>query len=337
MSKQTGKSITEIKSQLKQNKFNSIYFLYGDDEFALNEALDLIEKSVQPIITNDFDKQSFYGSEKSLAEVIDFAQSFPFASEKKLAIVKEFEKMYNKNESKLFLYYLNSPADFTILVLIYNDDLKKLSSEEISLLARNDWLYEGKELREKNLIEWLISTAKMNDKNLSSFDAQLMIELIGEDRSLIKTQLDKIILFLGEEKNITYEIIQSVASNTKEYTIFNLQDAIGVKDKAKAFQIAFNLLENEEILKIIGSLNKYFMNLAQIPEMIQKKVPDELMAKKLSTHPFYLRNYKEARKLYSDRKLNHIAKALLEADLSIKTSATDEKTILTKLLTVIFS
>lgn len=337
MSKQTGKAITEIKNQLKQNKFNSIYFLYGNDEFALNETLDLIEKSMQQIITNDFDKQTFFGSEKSLAEVIDFAQSFPFASEKKLAIVKEFEKMYNKSESKLFLYYLNSPADFTILVLIYNDDLKKLSSEEISLLAKNDWLYEGKELREKNLIEWLISTAKMDDKNLSSYDAQLMIELIGEDRSLLKTQLDKIILFLGEEKNITSEIIQSVVSNTKEYTIFNLQDAIGVKDKTRAFQIAFNLLENEEILKIIGSLNKYFMNLAQIPEMIQKKVPDELMAKKLSTHPFYLRNYKEARNLYSDKKLNHIAKALLDADLSIKTSATDEKTILTKLLTEIFS
>ncbi|GAB6281868.1 MAG: DNA polymerase III subunit delta [Ignavibacterium sp.] len=337
MSKQIGKSITEIKNQLKRNKFNSIYFLYGDDEFALKEALDLIENSVQQIITNDFDKQTFYGSEKSLADVIDFAQSFPFVSEKKLAIVKEFEKMYNESESKLFLYYLNSPADFTILVLIFNDDLKKLSSKEISILTQNDWLYEGKELREKNLIEWLISYAKISNKNLSSYDAQLMIELIGEDRYLLKTQFDKIILFLDKEKNITSEIIQSLVSNTKEYTIFNLQDAIGVKDKTKAFQIAFNLLENEKILNILGSLNKYFMNLSKIPEMIQKKVPDEVMAKKLSTHPFYLRNYKEARKLYSDRKLNHIAKALLEADLSVKTSATDEKTILTKLLTEIFN
>ncbi len=337
MSKQTSNSIKEINNQLKQNKFNPIYFLYGDDEFALNEALELIQNSARNFISSDFDKQIYFGSEKNLSEVIDFAQSFPFGSEKKLIIVKEFEKMYNKKESKLFLHYLKSPAEFTIMILIYNDVLTKLSSEEISLLKNNNWIYEAKELKAKGLIDWLISLAGSNNKELSSFDALLMIEMIGEDRSLLKTQLDKIILFLGADKNITPEVIQSVVSTTKEYTIFNLQDAIAIKDKTQTFKIAFNLLDKEEILMIIGSLNKYFMNLAQIPEMIQKKLPDEVMAKKLSTHPYFLHKFKDARKLYSDKKLYHISKALLEADLSVKTSSTNEKTILTKLLAEILS
>ena len=51
-------------------------------------------------------------------------------------------------------------------------------------------------------------------------------------------------------------------------------------------------------------------------------------ARIVGTHPFYYPQYIRARNLYSDKKLVEIFRALLKADVSIKTTSTNEKTII---------
>jgi DNA polymerase III delta subunit len=79
-------------------------------------------------------------------------------------------------------------------------------------------------------------------------------------------------------------------------------------------------------------LTKYFIGLSQVRELNEKKIPDNEAAKIVGTHPFYLKNFQRASVLFSNNDLIKAMEALLKADISIKTTTTDPKTIISLLI-----
>ena len=87
------------------------------------------------------------------------------------------------------------------------------------------------------------STAKKKGKYISNENASLLVDTVGDNRALVEMQLQKMFTFLGENREITFEIVKDLATELKEYTIFDLQNAIGRKDKKEALKISNNLLD----------------------------------------------------------------------------------------------
>ena len=56
------------------------------------------------------------------------------------------------------------------------------------------------------------------------------------------------------------------------------------------------------------------------------------IARILGTHQFYLKDYHQARRLYSDKHLTNAFSALLKADLSVKTTSIDDYTLISVLI-----
>jgi DNA polymerase-3 subunit delta len=282
------------------------------------------------LLLSEFDKETIYSEDRAITDILGLATSFPFGSEKKLIIVKEAEKIKDKKPLK---DYASSPAEFTVLVFFHNGSITNLSSEPFKTLDANGFLFEAKELKGKNLIDWLIGLAEEKRKKLSEENAQVMIDIVGESRNMLEDQLEKICIFLNEKKEISLESIQQVSSELKQFNIFDLQNAIGLKDKSKALTVANNLLDNgAEPTFIITMLTRYFTGLAKIIELQSKNTPVQEAARIVGTHRFYYPNYVKARKLFSDEKLVEVFRALLKADVSVKTTTSDNKTIITLLI-----
>lgn len=329
-------NIFQIPADLKKGIISPIYFLYGNDTYGIDISIKAIEKGLEPIVTNEFDKETIYGSDiKGVEDILRIATSFPFGSEKKLLIVKEFEKFKDK---KNLTSYFNNPAEFTILVLIHNGSITNINTQPFKILFEKNFSYEAKELNENALAGWLVSIAKDKGKILSEENAFHFVDTVGVNRNLLEMQFQKVIEYTGNNETISFETIKNVVSSLKEYNIFDLQNAVARKDKVNSMKIAFNLLESgNDIIFIIAMLNRYFIGLAQITELEMNKVPDKDIARIIGTHPYYLKEYKAARRLFPDNILFSIFNALFEADLSVKTTSTDPKSIITVLLTKILS
>ena len=82
-------------------------------------------------------------------------------------------------------------------------------------------------------------------------------------------------------------------------------------------------------------LTRYFTGLAKVTELRSKNIPDRDAARIVGTHPYFYPDYVKARTLYSDTKLVEVFRSLLKADVSIKTTSTDDKTLITLLITEI--
>ena len=330
MAKSKAPSILEAIGEIKKRKFKPVYYFFGEDSYNLSFALHTLEEAFKPLLASDFDKEIIYSEDRSISDILGLATAFPFGSEKKLVIVKEAEKIRDKKPLK---DYTSSPAEFTVLVFFHNGSITNISSQPFKTLSENNFLFEAKELKGKNLIDWLINLSKEKEKKLTEENAQVIVDIVGESRNMLEDQLEKICVFLNKEKEITIESIQQVSSELKQFNIFDLQNAIGVKDKSKSLTVAYNLLDNgAEPTFIIAMLTRYFTGLAKIPELKSKNVPDAEAARIVGTHPYYYRNYVKARTLFSDQKLVEVFRALLKADVSVKTTTTDDKTIITLLI-----
>jgi DNA polymerase-3 subunit delta len=333
MAKSKAPAIQDIEKQLKQKKILPVYYLFGEDSYSVDITFAAIEKAVQPLITSDFDKEVLYGENQTFTNIIGLASTFPFGSEKKLIVVKQAEKLKDKKEKKEIVSYFESPAEFTVLVFIHEGTITNPSTEPYKTLANQGYLFEAKELKGKSLIDWLISTVEKNGKTISYDNAQLLTDISGENRNTLESQLEKIFIYVGDNKEITIESIRGLSTSLKQYTIFDLQNAIGKKNKSAALKVLFNLLKNGmEPIQVIAMLNKYFTSLARLNELTAANTNEFQVARIMSTHPFYLKDYYSARRVYSDKNLTDAFSALLKADLSIKTSSLDDYTLLSVLI-----
>ena len=330
MAKSKAPSILEALPEIRRRKFRPVYYFFGEDSYNLTLTLNELEKAFEQLLQSEFDKETIYSEDRSINDILGLATAFPFGSEKKLIVVKEAEKIKDKKPLK---DYASSPADFTVIAFFHNGAITNLNSEPFKTLDTKEYLYEAKELKGKNLIDWLIGLAEEKGKTLSEENAQVLVDIVGENRNMLEDQLEKICIFLNEKKEITIESIQQVSSALKQFNIFDLQNAIGLKDKAKALTVANNLLDNgAEPTFIISMLTRYFTGLAKITELKTKNISVQEAARIVGTHHFYYPNYVKARSHYSDQKLIEVFRSLLKADVSVKTTTSDDKTIITLLI-----
>lgn len=327
-------SILYIKDEIKKEEIKPIYFLYGEDSYSINLTLKIISESVDSFITSEFDKEIFHGKEVTLQNVLSNASTFPFGSQKKLIVLKEFEEIKDKKGLK---NYADSPSDFTVLIIINNGNLPKKLAEPFKTLDKLNYLYEAKALKGKYLLSWLSSFAASKNKTLNNANAQLLVDLVGENREMLEAQLEKIFIYLGGRTEITFEDIKKLAISFKEFSIFELQDAVAKKDSSETLKIAFNMLDNgKELTEILNYFTRYFLTVSRVFELDRDKIPQSEGAKILGIHPFYYSKCRELRKSYTDKDLLSVSRALLKTDISIKTTNADKKTLATILFAEMF-
>jgi DNA polymerase III subunit delta len=323
-------SILEASKTFTKDKFLPVYFFFGNDYYSIDAVVRELESAISPFIGSDFDKETIYGDDKvNLPQLLSMASSFPFGSEKKFILFKEFDKVKDINS---LTEYVRNPPLYTTIAFIFNGELQYPEKEPYKSLIEQKFIFEAKELKGDNLISWLVEIARKNGKQLSAENAQLLTEISGGNRSLLEDQLEKIFIFLGTEKVIDYPTIEALSASLKENTIFELQDALGRKDKPKSVKILYNLLERgNEPTFIIAMLTKYFTGLSRVNEM-KGKIPDDVAARIVGTHPFYYKNYQAARNKFSDRDLFRSINAVLNTDILLKTTSYDPKSLFTVLI-----
>jgi len=322
-------SIYNLPKYLNDDTLLPIYFLIGEDSFTINNAIKAIEKKITPLVASDFDFESLtLAKDSSISKFVDLAYSFPFGDKKKLIVAKGFNEL---KETKTFSNYVKDPAEFTVLVIAQYSKKAPLNQEPYKSLYANKYIFEARELEGAELSDWMFKKAKTEKINLSRGAGELLLEMVGENKGILEMQLSKIATYAKQDEEITPEIIQKLAEITKEYSIFDLQNAIGRGDKGKAIDYAFNLLgSNTDMVMIIAMLTRFITTLTRVLELM--RLPDSEGQKEFGKRYYYL---KKTQYMLKEQRLVNAARALLEADIRLKSTSIDDKTNLSILISEI--
>ncbi len=327
------KEANQILLDLKRKIYKPVYFLCGEEPHYIDVISDYIENNVLSEADKEFNQTVVYGKEVDLGTIISYARQFPMMSEYNVVLVKEAQniKEFNKgaggdddetpsvNASTQLIQYLKSPQPTTILVFAYKYKVPDKRSALTKLLMKEAVFFESKRIYDNQVPDWITSYAKEKNHPINAKAAFLLAEFLGNDLSKISNEVNKLLLNLKPAQEITPEHVQEFVGISKDYNVFELQDALGKKEILKANRIiqhfAGNEKENPSQL-VLASLYSYFTRLLRY-QMLEDKSKGAVAAA-LGINPFFVDGIATAARNYPTPKLKVVFALLKEYDLKSK-------------------
>src|SRR5450756_1143690 len=85
-------------------KLKSVYFIYGDEELLMEEALERLRQLLSSEVDPDFNLEVLDASEVGVENIIDSAETVPLMSPRRLVIAREVDKISRKEQGRLAEY-----------------------------------------------------------------------------------------------------------------------------------------------------------------------------------------------------------------------------------------
>ena len=246
----------ELVAQLKSRQFKPVYLLMGEEPFYIDRICRFFENRVIEEADRDFNQVVLYGKDTSAAEIVANVKEFPFGSQYKLVIVKEAKDL---KDIDLLKSYVENPVETSILVICYK--YGKLKATQYKAYEKKGVVFESVGIKDWNLPDWVLKTASAFKFKLDAQTANILTEHIGNDLSRIFNEFEKLKVILPPGSSITPDVVEQYIGISKEYNIFELQEALGSRNIQKTYKIIHNfsqhLKENPNIKTILMLYNFY--------------------------------------------------------------------------------
>ncbi|MBK9285354.1 MAG: DNA polymerase III subunit delta [Sphingobacteriaceae bacterium] len=332
------KEVDKIITDLKRKIFKPVYFLSGEETYYIDLISNYIEENTLEESEREFNQHVVYGKDVDLSAVVGLCKQFPMMSEYQVIIVKEAQgiKEFSKtsagdeegqeeiksqklNGAQLFTSYISNPLSSTILVICYKHKTIDKRSALAKAIQKNAVFFETKKMYDSALQGWITDYIKRLGFAISPKGAFLLAEFLGNDLSKITNEVGKLIINLKPGVEITPEIIQNQIGISKDFNVFEFQDALGAKDVLKANRIANyfaeNLKDNPNVLTL-ATLFAYFSKILKYHFLKDKS--KFAAAGALGVNPFFVDAIAKGASYYGTAKLKNIFSLLKEYDLKSK-------------------
>ena len=306
-------STNSIIGEWKKNNFKPVYWLEGEEDYFIDEVMEYAEKKILSPADAEFNQTVFYGKDANWADIINACRRYPMFAEKQVVLLKEAQQM--KDIEKLESY-IDNPLASTVLVVSYKGKTLDGRGKFSKLIKKKGEVFLSKKIYDNQLPSWVNSYLQANSFQIKPKALNLLIDHIGNDLSRIVNEIEKLSLNLSKEKIITEDDIEKYIGISKEYNIFELQNAYSKKDQAKAIRIIQYFEANPKavpIQLILPSLYSYFSKILPLYQMADKS--ERALKPLFSFNPHLVDQVLETIKNYSFSQIEQIIILLHDSNL----------------------
>jgi len=306
----------QILSDIHKKDFAPVYFLTGEEPYFIDMISDSIESEALDEADRAFNQIVVYGRDVDVETIANHARSFPMMGERMVVIVKEAQDV---KDLEKFEAYLDTIPDTTLLVFVYKYkkfDKRKTLAKKID--KKGIW-FESKKLYDSNIPGWIQNYLKGEGYSITPKATQMLADYLGTDLHKIANELKKLIIALPKNKSIDDADVERNIGISKDYNVFELQNAIGNRDVLKANRIVNYFGDNGKdnpLLVTAITLYGYFTKLIKL-HCTQDKSQSNL-ASVLGVSPFFVKDYLVASKNYPPATCIRCISILREFDLKSK-------------------
>ncbi len=217
--------------EINKKKFDiqNFFLIYGENEGQKNEIIENLKKKFRGNIENYDETQIFNNTELFYTNI--FNQSF-FENEKVIIINRCSEKLYEIIENLKEKNILGVKIIFNANVLEKKSKLRSLfeKSEELIIIPT----YKDTSMSLMEIAKKFFYTYKIS---ISQETLNLLVARCNGDRGNLKSELDKILIYIQDKKNITLEEIFKLTNLAENFSISELVDTSLSKNSPKISQI----------------------------------------------------------------------------------------------------
>lgn len=323
------KTTTEVIKGLSKKNIQNLYLLHGEEPYFIDKVCDFIEENALSPSDKSFNQYILFGKDLTIPGLLSYVKKFPMMAEKQLVLVKEAQQIAGlgkgkeegggKDVLKYLEDYLQNPLSSTVLVLAYKDALNEKASW-VKTFDKVGVVMPSPKIRDYQLPDWLIGYCHERGVKVSQKAVMMLVEFVGGDLKRLASEIDKILLNLRVDEEISAQVVEKYVGISKEYNVFEFQKSLIQRDVLKANQIinffAGNPKENP-LPQVIIMLYNFFSKILMYHGTTDKS-ETALMAALGLRNTYALKDYQLAARNYSRDKVCAIVKAIKLADLKSK-------------------
>src|SRR6202167_4869309 len=219
-------------SELESRKLRPAYVIVGDEAFSRKRFRDaIIEHLVSPDL-RDFSLFEFDLAENDLAEVLDRARTpslmAPFqvffvrgvkalfgrgSNNDKIAAIEAYCK--NPNPQALLVFvadHISIPANARRMEMTDKDRYQKIREE----LGPFCGIVELSRVEEGEAVRWIGEYCATRGVKIDADGARELVDALGADMMMVSNEVEKLILYVGENKNITLVDVETMVLAAKQ-------------------------------------------------------------------------------------------------------------------------
>ena len=311
----------ELKDHLKNQTYQTLYLLYGDD-FLKKQYAQAFKKAIidrEPSGMGDMNFTKF-DEKTGLADIVASSQTVPFFAERRLVIAKNTE-LFNKKVDD-FLNLDKLPLTTTLVFLETNVDKR---TKLYKLVSKIGTVAELVTPKADDLVKWVVSQFKKSGRTMTTSTATYLIKHLPSDMFTISSEIEKLVAYTSQsaQQEITTADIDHVTAKSAETKIFDMLNCIGKKQVSSALIQYKSMIDaRTEPLMILAMIARQIRLILRTKALSADGYNIEEIAKAIGARSFAVRDYLLQSKNFKYQALITGLEACLDTDLAIKTGQT---------------
>ena len=357
--------VAEIEASRQGGPLRPGYVLLGDEAYLYERCrraiLDTLVDPHGGIQMRDFALAEIDLAETNIFEALDRAQTPSLMAPFQVLFLRNIKTLYGrgakKDEFAALDAYGRSPNPQALLVFVADHlhlpaDLRRMDMQDKDRYERiretlGEWcgMVELVRVEESDAMRWLVAEAEKRGSALEVDAARELADALGADLMLMASELEKLVLFVGERRSITLGDVETMVLGAKQRSLYELTDAISAKDRPRALALLQGLLNasdgGEE--SAIGHLYMLARTFRQMLVILEKNVRDsraiwQALWQGFRMPPFAAEDLiRQARRYKSRRELTRALRLIARADLELRSSPPDKRLVLERLVLALAS
>ena len=332
----------QFNEAIRSGDLKSVYLLCGEQAYLRLQNRDKLVRALM----GDGDAMNlarYTGTDVTARELIDMAQTLPFFADRRVIILENTGLLNPKSASKSVTgsktaasvaeeadriagFIPEIPDTASIVFVEENVDKRGKLYKAItrSRKEKRGDILECVTPGEADLRAWAGGIFRKNGFSVNGRTLALFLEFTGEDMQNIAGEAEKLCCYCMGKKEITEQDIKDVCSPRIRDRIFDMIEAIALRDRKKALGIYMELCALRTAPQVILSLmRRQFNQLVMIKEL-SGTMPDGEIASKVGVPPFVIsRKYKPALRMYNTEELVEALNDCIAADHESKSGRID--------------
>lgn len=309
-----------IKEHIKSGDFKQFYLLYGTEAYLIKLYRD---KLIDGILgeSNQMNYSRFEGKDVDLKKINEIAQTLPFFSERRLIVIEQ-SGMF-KAQSELTDILSNLPES---TIFIFVEQAVDKRNKAYKFFKDKGIISEMNGMDERNLKLFITSLLQPSGKRITQNTTAYLLDKTGTDMENICNEVEKLICYALDRDTITNQDVDAVVTAQITGKIFQMMDAIGLKQQDKALSLYYDLLSvREKPSHILYLIARHFNILLQVRELSTHGYAASAVAEKVGIPPFTVSKYVSQSKNFTKGQLHEALIMASDTEEQIKTGRIQEK------------
>ena len=246
----------------KVESLKPVYLIFGEEELLLDRALRRLKGRVAEQADIAFNHEAFDGETADANAIVTAANTLPFASDRRLVVVRSIDRMAAAGQAVLAEYARN-PSPTSCVVLVARK--MRRDSKLYRAVDALGGVAEYKAPRKGEIAGWVEALFSGKGRRMSADGASTLVRLVGRDLRRLETEADKIVAYAGERLDLDRADVEGVVVGMAPVTVFDFLNAIGARECGSALKLLDDLSANgEELMGIHAMTMRHLRNLISV-------------------------------------------------------------------------